>query len=162
MNGDYKQIPLTQGLSAIVDITDFDWLNKWKWCALRDGRTFYAVRFVRKGGAKLIRMHREIMELKNGEYADHINGDGLDNRKSNLRLATASQNGANRRLGINNCSGIKGVIRLGNGWNAQITFHGKTKNLGHFADIESAKRQYQQAAIQLFGEFARVAERNQI
>jgi hypothetical protein len=87
---------------------------------------------------------------------DHANGNGLDNRRSNLRLATGTQNNANRRLASNSTSGFKGVNlykRTGR-WRAHIAIHRQQKHLGYFRTAEEAARAYDIAALALFGEFA--------
>jgi len=97
-----KQIPLTQGQVALVDNTDYDWLNQWKWCAQRTRGVFYAVRnSPRKNGKKhQIFMHREILGLryKDGQEGDHRNHNTLDNQRENLRVCIHSQNIMNQKL----------------------------------------------------------------
>jgi len=98
-----KEIPLTQGKVALVDDEDFEVLNAFKWCAGRDKRTFYVMRRVRRpsGGWTTEKMHRVILMRKLGhslakdEQSDHVNGDGLDNRRENLQMATTAQNQRN-------------------------------------------------------------------
>lgn len=100
-------------------------------------------------------MHRFLIGAK-GEFVDHINGDGLDNRKSNLRLCSNAQNVQNTGLTRANTSGYKG-IRLRNGrWDSRITCLNKTYHLGVFSTKEEAARAYNAAAIELHGEFARL------
>ena len=92
-----KKIELTQGKFALVDDEDFEWLNQWKWYANHLGYTWYVVRSVRYDNeVKAILMHRSILNAKIGEEIDHINHNGLDNRKKNLRICTRSQNNMNR------------------------------------------------------------------
>lgn len=88
---------------------------------------------------------------------DHIDGDGRNNRITNLRLATRSQNGANRRLQVNNASGMKGVsfYRKTKKWKAQISVRGHVKSIGYFKTIEEAAAAYRAAASEHFGEFRR-------
>lgn len=87
---------------------------------------------------------------------DHINGDKTDNRIANLRLATRSQNGANRDANKNNTSGVKGVYwaRREQKWAANIKVNGKKKHIGYFRNINEAAAAYERAAIEYFGEFA--------
>ncbi|KKM14674.1 hypothetical protein LCGC14_1703720, partial [marine sediment metagenome] len=93
-----KRIPLTQGKFAIVDDDIFDYLSQWKWYAQKDRNTFYALRnVVVKGKAKTIRMHRQILNSKKGQQTDHLNGNGLDNRRCNLRICTRSQQAMNTK-----------------------------------------------------------------
>jgi len=135
---DFRLIPLTQGTFAIVDAEDYDRLARHKLCAVKGRDTFYAQRF--KDG-KIVSMHREIMRAPNGVVCDHKNHDGLDNRKSNLRLCTSAQNQYNKRA-IQGCSSrYKGVSRRGDykRWRARIGFNGKRIHLGDFAgEIQAA------------------------
>jgi len=153
-----KIISLTQGKVALVDDEDYEELNKNKWCAWKnsDG-TFYAVRGVRKNKKMIIfRMHREIMNAKHGEEVDHINHDGLDNRRCNLRICTHSQNLRNCKQHKNNTSGLRGVswdIRA-NKWRGHICKNNKTIYLGLFSDKIEAGHMVDQYAMELFGEFA--------
>lgn len=90
-------------------------------------------------------------------YIDHIDGNGLNNRIKNLRLATRSQNGANRALQSNNTSGIKGVhwAARSKKWKAQVSVGGRVKSLGYFESIDDATAAYRAATEQYFGSFAR-------
>ena len=154
-----KSISLTRGKSTIVDDGDFEWLNQFKWYAVKAGKTFYAVRAVRVGlKQKKVFMHRFILGLDFGDQrqGDHINMDGLDNRRSNLRIATHAQNQRNGRKQANNKSGYKGVSWSNERgkWYAKIKVNGKKKHLGYFDDPEEAGRAYDYAARELHGEFA--------
>ena len=91
---DFILIPLTQGQFAIVDAEDYEWLSRHKWCAAKSRDNFYAHRF---GDGTIVNMHREIMRAPKGVICDHKNHNGLDNRKSNLRLCTSAQNQYNKR-----------------------------------------------------------------
>jgi len=101
-----KLIPLTQGKFAIVDAEDYDWLNKHKWCACKVKQTYYAKR---KGKGKLVCMHRQITSAPPHLLVDHINRNGLDNRKKNLRLCTRAENSRNRRSLRNKSSRYKAI-----------------------------------------------------
>jgi hypothetical protein len=107
----YKQISLSQGMFAIVDKDDFDYLNQWNWAvARRIGSPSYAIRGEWENGKqKTVRMHRLVMNAPNGTQVDHINGNGLDNRRKNLRFCTTKQNLRNRGKNSRNTSGYKGV-----------------------------------------------------
>lgn len=153
-----REIPLTRGMVAIVDVEDFPLVSAYKWRASPDCRTFYAHRGQRTNGRyKLIQMHRMILQPPSGIDVDHINGDGLDNRRSNLRLATGSDNNANRIRLLTNTSGRRGVTwhRQAKRWQAGITRYRKRIHLGLFTDLDAAARAYDTAARALFGEFAR-------
>lgn len=102
-------------------------------------------------------MHRVILGLDGDIKGDHRDGNGLNNRRENLRPATGAQNTHNQRTRIDNRSGVKGVSwhkRIGK-WQARIGLHGKDKCLGYFADIQSAAEAYRNASNELHGEFGR-------
>ena len=107
-------------------------------------------------GKKRIYMHRIIMEVKAGQIVDHVNGNGLDNRKQNLRVCSSQQNSFNCRTN-NKSSGFKGVTwdKTRKIWAAKITHNYKTINLGRFKSKEEAARRYDLKAKELFGVFAR-------
>lgn len=155
-------IALTQDQVAIVDDEDYEWLNRHKWHAAYDPRTrsFYARRAPRVAGKKvMVPMHREIMGFPKGLFVDHKNNDSLDNRRSNLRLATPSQNRQNqRRANMDNPTGYKGVDRphpITGRFRARIVLNRKYINLGFFATAEEAAQAYGEAADRLYGEFAK-------
>lgn len=161
---DPVEIPLTKGQVALVDPCDSDLINL-RWWACKGRATFYAqhsVRHGRKTGA--ISLHRLILARKLGrelqpyELVDHADGDGLNNRRSNLRLATNSQNMGNRRKPSNNTSGYKGVYfnRNRQRWYTQIEINGKYIFIGSFTDKETAHEAYCKVAIEYLGEFARL------
>lgn len=151
-----KELILSQGKVALVDDEDFDWLNQWKWCVMRRKKTFYVVRSARSH-SKMAYLHRVILNAPKGMEVDHINGDGLDNRRSNLRLATRAENGRNRHMQVNNKSGYKGVswYKQYGRWRTTIKVSGKTLNLGYFDLPEIAALAYDEAARGYFGEFAK-------
>lgn len=147
-----KKIKLTRGKYAIVDDEDFEWLNQWKWyCSGYE----YVVRSetgVKSNLRQNIFLHRILMNTPKGMETDHINGNKLDNRKSNLRICTRSQNEINKSLGINNTSGFKGVSWHKNRkkWQGKI----QKKHLGYFDKKKNAIKTYNKTAKKLFGEFA--------
>jgi len=148
------EIPLTQGLVALVDDADYAAVvAAGKWHANPDKHTFYARRtFRRDGGRQMVPMHRFITGWP---YVDHRNGDGLDNRRQNLRPADNSENSMNRGLAANNTSGFKGVSRHERRWQSRIRLDGLLIHLGTFGTPEDAARAYDEAALALFGQFAR-------
>ena len=161
---EYRLIPLSQGQSAKVDAADYEYLSQWKWHATWDPYTksFYAVRKTSRARGKVgILMHRLLMELERGDRreVDHRNTDTLDNRRLNLRIATHSQNGANRGANENNTSGYKGVSwhKVGRKWRAQIRVNGRQIYLGMFDSPEQASLAYRNAANFHHQEFARLA-----
>lgn len=159
--GDIAYIPLTRGLEAIIDASDAHLVQHRNWYALRDGQTDYAVshagRFHGKKG--LVRLHRVILDAPEDMWVDHEDNDGLNCRRSNIRLATPSQNARNRRRGTNNKSGFKGVsfFKDHQKWTACIRVDGRKKFLGYFPSAEEAHQAYCEAARIHYGEFARVA-----
>lgn len=158
-------VPLTKGYHVIVDACDVD-LAECSWFAYekKSNRTVYAVRHDRrtKDGQPTVQLHRVILSrvvgrpLRINEHVDHINGDGLDNRRANLRVATAAQNQANRKIPISNTSGYKGVSwhKKDCKWQAKIKVNYRTIYLGTFSDPEEAHAAYIAAAKKYFGEFA--------
>jgi len=148
-------IPLTQGQFAIVDPEDYEHLTQHKWYAHQDGKKYYAYRTI-PFTKKRIAMHRQIMHAPKGLIVDHIDGDSLNNRKSNLRPCTRAQNGYNRRPSHKSRSGYKGVYwhKHHGKWHVRITKYGKTFYLGSFSDPIEAARTYDRKAEELFGEFA--------
>ena len=150
-----RYIPLTQGGFAIVDAEDYDRLAKYKWYRRQDGNTFYAFRHHGWKGRKII-MHRGIMRAPKGLIVDHIDGNGLNNRKSNLRLCSATENARNRRPVANCHSRYKGVTWDKNQkkWQVRISDSGKCIYLGRFDNEMEAAIAYDRKAEQLFAEFA--------
>jgi len=157
----FRRIPLTQGKFALVDPEDYEGLSKYNWYAVRSPRGFYAVRTVitKKGRSvrKTVGMHRVILKAPQGKLIDHINHNGLDNRKCNLRICTIQQNVWNMRKQRGNCaSQYKGVtLRKDIGkWQARIICNGKSFSIGYFGDEKAAAAAYDKKAKELFREFA--------
>lgn len=145
---------------AKVDEEDFERVSRFRWHLASKG---YAKTSIRENGKVCtVRMHRLIVGAKPGEQYDHQNLDKLDNRRQNLRLATGQQNGANRGTLTNNSSGYKGVVFYDRpehgeyGWRAQIYVRGKKLYLGLHKTSEAAAKAYDEAALEHFGEFARL------
>jgi hypothetical protein len=150
--GRFCYIPLTKGRQALVDPEDHEWLCRRKWCAMTfsDGRC-YAASHVR--GRKLY-MHRLLMNPPQGIFVDHINGNGLDNRRCNLRLCTPAENIWNCRKYAGS-SRFKGVSRHENGkWLASIGVDSRSLHIGLFADEVEAARVRDRWAFALRGTFA--------
>jgi len=158
---EFEYVPLSQGKVAIIDATDYPRISGFKWHAIRDPKNgrYYAVRNVRRdgGGRTVERMHRRIVNAPDNLDVDHENGDGLDNRRFNLRHATCSQNLTNRTsLNRNNKSGYRGVARFqrSNKWTARAGLNGRLVHLGLFSDPMEAARAYDAFVITHHGEFA--------
>ena len=148
-----KQISLTQGMYAIVDDADFEWLNQWKWHIQAGHNTYYAVR---KCNGKRIRMHRLILGCTENEEVDHKNHNGLDNQRHNIRKCTHSQNMQNLPYRKGGSSKYKGVSwdKESRKWLASIKLNGIKQRIGlYLLDIDAAKA-YDKVAIKLFGDFA--------
>lgn len=151
------KIRLTKGYITTIDRADAD-LCQHKWCITNEEWTY--ARRLSKGS--MILLHHVILErvlgraLVEGEYADHVDGDTLNNRRSNLRVANIFENAQNRRVYKNSTSQIKGVYPCKGKWRAAIQAFGKRKHLGYFENPELAKAAYDKAAQELFGEFRRV------
>lgn len=142
-----KEIQLLNGRMAIVDDEDYEMLIKHRWSFCKTG---YAMRATT--------MHREIMNGPMGMSVDHINGNGLDNRKENLRICTHSQNRKNQKISTGYTSPYKGVSRLTGSkkWRTVIMVNYKSVHIGVFDDEEDAAYAYNKAALEYFGEFARL------
>jgi len=146
-------IKLSQGKESIIDEDMFDYLNQWKW-HVRNGYAARTMEGSRNQG--LIFMHRLIAGTKKGMETDHINRNTLDNRRSNLRNCTKSQNQANSKLRSDNSSCFRGVHwdKVNRKYRSSIRFSGKRICLGCFDDPGDAARAYDDAAKKYFGEFA--------
>jgi len=157
------EIELSQGLKAVVDDADAD-LAAVKWRAMRCARTVYAFRSVRRNGRAMnVFMHRIILgrklgrNLLAGKQTDHIDCDGLNNARANLRPASPSQNKANARKIRSNTSGYRGVSwdRRKGKWAASIRIDGVQRRLGRYGSREEAAVAYDRAAKEQWGAYAR-------
>ncbi len=161
-----KAIELTQGRAALVDDEDFDYINQWKWYLAKRKHLSYGVRNYRPNGNQgphmLLLMHRVILEYHELDIScldiDHIDGDGLNNCKLNLRLATRAENCRNGRK--RSTSPYKGVAFINScgRWLAQIHVNGKHIHCGYHDTPEEAAGAYNRAALKYFGKFAKINE----
>lgn len=158
-----KEILLTNsGKVALVDDEDFEWLSAFTWQSEPHRRTWYARAYYSpsRGKRAVVRMHRLI--LKTTSDIDHKDGNGLNNQKINLRVATNNQNQYNSRRRRDNSSGFKGVTRhWSNGkwtgkWAARIVHNGRDIWLGSFENPVDAAIAYDDKAMELRPEFARI------
>lgn len=145
------EIPLTQGFVAVIDEADWPLVAPYKWsvAARPESRSvrYYAQTFV---GRTIVLMHRLLLDAKPGEIVDHEDSDGLNNRRSNIRMATISQNGANNRRARAK-SGFRGVHPNKQRWLARV---GRT-HIGTFDTPEEAAIARDEATRQRFGVFGR-------
>lgn len=171
---DIVRIPLTKGFEAIVDADDldhehvagfaagFEWrgrVSDRNWQAQVRPHTVYARTMIWHGGRQHeLRLHRLIMDAKAGVLVDHKDGNGLDCRRENLRIASFGLNSANRSVSGDWSSRFKGVAhnRLTGKFEAYIRFEGKKRHLGLHGTEEAAARAYDEKAIELWGEFSRL------
>jgi len=151
-----KKIKLTQGKSAIVDNDLFEELSQYNWCVDEDVNTWYANR---KENRIIISMHRQILGLKykDGKIVDHINHNGLDNRRSNLRVVTHIENCRNHTGRSHSTSGYTGVSwhKVIKKWRAYIYVQEKNRSkqifLGYWKDIKDAIDARKQGEIRYWG-----------
>lgn len=150
-----QKIPLTQGKVAIVDDEDFELLNQYKWVAHWNGRNWYARG---SNGKPQLYMHRFILKARRGRWVDHINSNGLDNRRSNIRTCSPVQNNQNQRIKVGGTSKYKGVSydKINKKWRASINVKKRFINLGRFKTEIEAATAYNRAAKRHFHQFAHI------
>lgn len=155
----YRTIQLPCGRKTVVDTLDYIRVKNYNWYALKSGKTTYVYGYPRGRRAPLVLLHRLILDVPPGMEVDHRDRDGLNNRRSNLRLATRSQNNANRgkqRRKGGTTSRFKGVFwypRTGK-WLTQIRVDRKQYYIGYFTDEIEAARAFDRANLKMRGEFA--------
>lgn len=151
-----KEIPLTQGKVALIDDEDWPLVKDYKWHAHKVRNVWYAETNIKVDGKrKTLKMNYLFVQPQKGYKTDHINGDGLDNRRENLRLVTEQQNQFNRHNTTGN-SQYKGVscIVPTKKWRSRITINRQIIHLGIFKNEVDAAKAYDKAAKEHFGEFA--------
>jgi len=159
-----KAIEMKGGYSVIFDAEDYEKVSKYHWCPFsnNNGRVVYAICYHKENKVvKNIRMHRLIMGAKKGQFVDHINHNGLDNRKCNLRIASKLQNNQNKNIQRNKheltsiYKGVSYVIKC-KCYRAQISVNDKKINLGNYKTEIEAAIKYDLSAIKYHGEFAHI------
>lgn len=149
------EIILKNKKTVLVNNRDYKKLikHKWKYCFTQGKEYVYTY-----SEGKRISMHRYLLNPNADQEVDHVNGNGLDNRKKNLRRCSHSQNMMNRKINKNNKSGYKGVCYRAriNLYYAYISVNSKTINLGHYKKIKDAALAYNTAAQKFYGKFASI------
>lgn len=171
VDGDVAYVTLTKGYEAVIDAKDAEYISQWNWSAAIKIRgegmisSVYAIRCQSVDSKrKTVCMHRDLINPSEHLQVDHIDGNGLNNRRSNLRTATNSENQKNRGPSRANRSGMKGVswhagIKK---WQASIKVDGKDKYLGVFENLEDAHKAYCDASKKFHGQFARAFPFNRL
>ena len=153
-----KEIELSRGYKAQVDDEDYERVNQFKWHVHPGTNNWYAIRYV-PGEGKNQLMHRFVLNLTNSSTrVDHSpDPSGLNNQRSNIRIASSQTNNYNRRLNTDNTSGFKGVTwhSQAKKWRATIKVNQKKLSLGYFTNPKDAAKAYDTAALQYHGEFAK-------
>ncbi len=151
-----KEIPLTQGKIALVDDEDYERVNQHRWYACDHKHTFYAKHSLNH--TQKVTLHHFVLDVPGSKHIDHINNDGLDNRRCNLRITTQSQNLMNARKRPGCSSKYKGVHwdKQTKKWHTTIKLTEKRLDLGRHENEDDAARAYNKAAVLYFGEYARL------
>lgn len=152
-----REIHLTNGMASLVDDEDFAELCRFRWYAFTSHTgLLYAVRSGQSGETSMVRLHRQLLGARPGQIVDHINRNTLDNRRVNLRIATLSENGQNRKAnGACPYLGVNFHKRGGpHPWYFRLRAHGKRYTRGCFTSAEAAARAYDDLAIELHGPLA--------
>ena len=148
IEGNIAYVPLTQGREAIIDAESIEIISGKNWCAHKIRNTIYAATNV---NGKTRHMHKFIMPHVDKMVVDHANGDGLDNRKSNLRYCTISENAFNQKVRSDNKSGFKGVYFSSTykKWTSEIYVNKKKIHLGRYNTKDEAAKAYKKASLEL-------------
>ena len=157
VDGDVAYVTLTRGHVATIDAADVETVLPFSWYAHVREHLVYAIAQTKNtaGKQQALYMHTLILQPPRGRITDHIDGNGLNNRRDNLRAATHGENKYNSRVYKNSQSGTKGVMPTKQGtWTAQIRHERRKHYLGTFKTQEEAKRAYEEAAASLHGDYA--------
>lgn len=158
VEGNLAFVTLTRGCETFLDADDAHLVSDFNWQVQPAITSMYATRAVRTArGMRKVAMHRLIMDAPDGLEVDHIDGNGLNNRRCNLRLATTAQNQHNQAIGARNTSGFKGVTwhKGKKKWYARIKNEEKRHCIGLFDTALEAHEACVAARIRLHGQFAR-------
>lgn len=148
----HAEIPLKNECVAVIDLVDVEKASKHGWILDDTKPNRYVLARVNN---RTLRLHRYILDVPKGMAVDHIDGNGLNNRRTNLRVVTPQQNSFNRRKITSKSSRYKGVHARGNGkFRAAIRVNGKLINIGTFSTELDAAKAYNILALKYFGEFA--------
>jgi hypothetical protein len=159
VDGNVAYVTLTKGYVATVDAADVEILAPFSWFVNTSQHLAYGMTRTRdaEGRVKIVFMHTMLLQPPTGLITDHIDGDGLNNRRSNLRAVTPGQNKYNSRTYKNSQSGVKGVMPTKTGtWTAQIRYERRKHYLGTFKTLAEAQQAYADAAKRLHGDYARL------
>ena len=151
-------ISLTQGQETIIDLADWDLVKDYRWYAHWEDNTFYVLTNVYSAYTvqQKIRLHRLLLAAPKGVLVDHVDRNGLNNRRNNIRLVTSLENRCHSVGQKGSRSAYKGVTwnKQSRKWQSGIMLHGQSRHLGLFNDELDAAEAYDEAAIELFGEYA--------
>lgn len=153
--------PLMHGQILRIDEADMPLVQQYRWHAKQEGRSWYAYgnTYDPEGKRGVIKLHRLLLNALPSQFVDHVDGNGMNNTRANLRIATKQQNQANVRKRLSNRTGYKGVQQHHDGrFRARIQVKGVGIHLGMFNTAEEAYAAYCTAARKHFGEFARIEE----
>lgn len=153
-----KVIGISRGMETFIDDEDYHLVSMYRWFAIQKtvGKCWYAVTNIKVGNGKKkqVGMHQMVFPVLSGMMVDHIDRNGLNNQKKNLRAATALQNSINRGPDFDKRCPFKGVVWKRKSWQAGITYNGKYIYLGSYQDTIEAATAYDEAANRFHGEFA--------
>lgn len=157
IEGDVAYISLSKGMEAVIDVADLPLVQGRRWRA-EQKKPGHCYAFTQVENNKPAAMHRMLVNAPHGMHVDHIDNDGLNNRRSNLRCCSRAENAANTKAHRRNKLGVKGVWAQGKKYRAVITPNGRPIHLGSFLTIEEASEAYLKAARGFWGDFANGGE----